>query len=63
MKLTRMTTRTLIAVGAVSLLAITMSLLNAQAPAAGVPGVAGGARGAAAGRWPGRRDLYGSRHR
>jgi len=42
-----MTTRTLIAVGAVSLLAITMSLLNAQAPAAG--GSGRGGRGAGGG--------------
>lgn len=46
MKLTRMTTRTLIVVGAVGLLAITMSILNAQAPAGGGSGRGGrGGRG------------------
>ncbi len=51
MKLTKLTTRTLIAVGAAGLLAITMTLLNAQAPAGGSGrgGRGGGGRGAGLG--------------
>jgi type 1 glutamine amidotransferase/Ca2+-binding EF-hand superfamily protein len=48
MKLTRLTIRTLIAVGAAGLLAITMSVLNAQAPGGGGSG-RGGGRGAGGG--------------
>jgi type 1 glutamine amidotransferase len=50
MKLTRLTTRTLIAVGAAGLLAITMTLLNAQAPAGGS---GRGGRGGGGGRGAG----------
>lgn len=45
MKLTGLTTRTLIAVGAAGLLAITMTLLNAQAPGGSGRGRGGGGRG------------------
>ena len=50
MKLTKLTTRTLIAVGAAGLLAITMTLLNAQAPAGGS---GRGGRGGGGGRGAG----------
>ena len=49
MKSTGFTIKTLIAVGAVSILAITMSLLNAQQPPAGGFG-AGGRGGSGGGR-------------
>ncbi len=48
MKSTSLTTRMLVAVGAVGLLAITMTLLNAQAPGGG-SGRGGGGRGAGMG--------------